>query len=128
MESSYRTIRVYDLPLDATLENCSSPLACQWDIEIQSAMTYGDLVRIVHTLRQRPPMTASPPAQVSTPTFYGTHLNEPLTLPTNMPRDIVESHFASQNNPRATPANEISENTPLWYRVERYSPWILLFS
>ena len=102
MTSPYRNIRVYDLPLHATLENSSPPKACQWDIEIQSAMTYGDLVRLVHTLRQRPSVSMSSPEQESTPTFYGTHLNEPLNLPSNLPRDIVESHFASYLRSRRT--------------------------
>ena len=123
-----RTIRVYDLPINANL-NCSPlPQASQWDIEIHPTMTFGDLVRIVHTLRQRPSENDVSTSQDTDLNFYGTHLNEPLTHPTDLPRDIVGSHFVSQGSPRATPANEVSANTPIWYRVERFSSWILIFS
>ena len=123
-----RNICVYDLPINVDLNSSPLPQANQWEIEIQPTMTFGELVRIVHTLRQRPSDIDVSHSSDTDLSFYGTHLNEPLTYLTDLPRDIVGSHFVSQGNPRATPANEVSANTPLWSRVERFSSWILIFS
>ena len=123
-----RNICVYDLPLNANLNASPLPQANQWEIEIHPTMTFSELVRIVHTLRQQLSDIDVSNLSDTDLSFYGTHLHEPLNHDTDLPRDIAGSHFVSCGNPRATPENAISADMPLWSRVEQFSSWILLFS
>ena len=123
-----RSIIVYDLPLNANVHSSPAPRANPWEIEIYPTMTFIDLVRTIHTLRQQPSNVDSSNPNASEFSFYGTHLHEPLNHDTDQPRDIAGSHFVSCGNPRATPENEISADTLLWSRVDNFSSWILLFS
>ena len=128
MSLQTRSIIVYDLPLNVNLHASPLPRANPWEIEIHPTMTFSDLVRMVHTLRQQPSIIDVSKSNASDFHFYGTHLHEPLNHDTDQPRDIAGSHFVSRGNPRATPENAISANTLLWSRVEHFSSWILLFS